>query len=170
MASRVPSKTTPGLPTVALIRRTSAAVWFKPPSTWITQVILNAKVNPLLSHSPPLLVTHCTLCLSCRHIHPSDEGRSVLLIIHPRLSTCRHLLIAGRRSFLYSNSGSCKLTYFRLTVEHRLRSSNGDMWHLYNSRAEKHDRQLAEHWKGQLDTILNFVRSESSSVTGNFLI
>jgi uncharacterized protein DUF6535 len=44
------------------------------------------------------------------------------------------------------------------------------MWHLYNSRAEKHDRQLAEDWKGQLDTILNFVRSELSSVTGNFLI
>jgi hypothetical protein len=97
-AHSLPSKTTPGLPAVALIRGTSAAVWFKPPSTWITQVILNAKVNPLLSHSPPLLVTHCTLCLSCRHIHPSDEGRSVLLVIHPRLSAYRHLLIAGRRS------------------------------------------------------------------------
>jgi hypothetical protein len=42
------------------------------------------------------------------------------------------------------------------------------MWQLYISQAEKHDPQLAEHWKGQTDTILNFVRTESSLVMGNF--
>ncbi|KAN0107469.1 hypothetical protein V8E52_010146, partial [Russula decolorans] len=30
------------------------------------------------------------------------------------------------------------------------------MWQLYISQAEKHDPQLAEHWKGQTGTILNF--------------
>lgn len=43
-----------------------------------------------------------------------------------------------------------------LAEEQRLRSSNGDMWQLYISQAEKHDPQLAEHWKGQTGTILNF--------------
>ncbi|KAI0280615.1 hypothetical protein BGY98DRAFT_1095420 [Russula aff. rugulosa BPL654] len=42
-----------------------------------------------------------------------------------------------------------------LVKEQRLRSSHGDMWQLYVSQAEKHDPQLAEHWKGQTDTILN---------------
>ncbi len=43
------------------------------------------------------------------------------------------------------------------------------MWQLYTSQAEKHDPQLADIWKGQTDTILNFVRTELSSVAGNFI-
>ncbi|KAF8490159.1 hypothetical protein F5888DRAFT_1136181 [Russula emetica] len=43
-----------------------------------------------------------------------------------------------------------------LVEEQRLKSSNGDMWQLCISQAERHDTQLAEHWKGKTDTILNF--------------
>jgi hypothetical protein len=58
--------------------------------------------------------------------------------------------------------------YARLIVEQRLRSANGDMWQLYNSQTEKHDPQLMQRWKGQTDTVLNFVRAELSSVIVNF--
>ena len=42
------------------------------------------------------------------------------------------------------------------------------MWQLYVSQAEKHDPRLAKHWKGQTDTILNIVSTESSLVLGSF--
>ena len=43
------------------------------------------------------------------------------------------------------------------------------MWQLYVSQREKHDTQLAEHWKGQTDTILNIVRTESFLMMNNIL-
>lgn len=106
-------------------------------------------------------MTRCTLRSPYRDFHLSHEEGSVLLAIHPKPATYRHHFIAGQRSPLFSNFGSCKLTYLRLVAEQRLRSSHGDMWQLYVSQAEKHDPQLAEHWKGQTDTILNIVRTES---------
>lgn len=116
--------------------------------------------------SPHLLVAQCTLCPSYRQSRPSNEGRPVLLVTHLRQTTYRHLFVVGRRSTLYSNSGSCELMYVLLIVEQRLRSSIGDMWPLYNSQAEKHDPQLMERWKGQTDTVLTFVRAESFSLMG----
>ena len=80
----------------------------------------------------------------------SGSIRYLPTVVFILLSCYRYLFVAVRRSPLVSNPGSCELTYLCLIAEQRHRGSNGDMWQLYISRAEKHDPQLAEHWKGQI--------------------
>lgn len=111
-------------------------------------------------------MTHCVRLTETPIPHTKSVLPCSLSIPIPRPTEISSSLAEGLLSSQIQLFG--ELTCLRLIAEKRLRSTNGDMWQLYISQGEKHDPQLAKHWKGQTDTILNFVRTESFLVMGNF--